>query len=284
MVNKIFKKFDKQVDELVKLGKPKIAFGLKEIDEEILKSLEKSKKYAKITIVGTSAVGSIKDFNLITDNKPEERIISLLVNNEVDGIIRGTLDDFKTYEIYEKMTGEKYTIVPGLLEDSLGRQFFISSASNPEGWEKEEKLKITEEIAEFVKGWGVKPKIAVLAGERHETYPRKKHVREGVVGILNQTYEDAEWVVENLKNKGYDAENLAIDSNIAIENDYNILVPVNGMVGNQMFRILLSCGGKILSATRLGLSHFYEDNSRSEKDFTFHIKWITALINKKKHE
>ena len=53
------------------------------------------------------------------------------------------------------------------------------------------------------------------------------------------------------------------------------------MVGNQIFRVVLFCGGKVLSATRLGFSRPYEDNSRTEKDFEFHVKWLVALINKK---
>ncbi len=281
-MKKEFQVFNQKVEELVKLGKPKIAFGLKEPNEEILKSLKKGKKYADIILVGPEAIKDIKGFEKVIDGEPEKKLASMLTNDEVEGIIRGTIDDFTTYETYEKLTGEKYTLGPGLCEDPLGRQFFLSSASNPEGWDKEERLRIAEGIAEFIKEWGIEPKIAVFTGRRHETYPRKKDIREGIDGILNKTYEDAEWIVAKLKEKGYEAQNWAIDLNPAVEDGCNLLVPVNGMVGNQMFRVLLFCGGKILSATRLGLSRPYEDNSRTEKDFLFHVKWLVALINKKK--
>lgn len=283
-MKKEFQIFNQKVEELVKLGKSKIAFGLKEPNEEILKSLKKSKQYANIVLVGPESIKDIDSFEKIIDNNPEEKIASMLVEGEVEGIIRGTIDDFTTYEAYEKLTGEKYTFCPGLLEDPNGRQFFITAASNPEGWDKEERLKATITIANFVKEWGIKPKIAVLTGRRHETYPRKKDIKEGVDGILNKTYEDAEYITEKLKEKGYNAKNWAIDLNPAVEDGCNVICPVNGMVGNQMFRVLLFCGGKILSATRLGLSRCYEDNSRTEKDFEFHIKWLVAMINKKKNE
>ena len=276
--------FNQKVDDLVKLGKPKIAFGLKEIDNDILDSLKKGKKYADIILVGNKSIKEVEDFEFVINANPQRKIAKMLADDEIDGIIRGTIDDFKTYETYEKLTGEKYTFCPGLLEDPKGRQFFITSASNPEGWDKEEKLEKACLIADFIKDWGIDPKIAVFTGERHETYPRKKHIREGVVGILNKTYEDAEWVVKNLKEKGYDAKNWAIDLNPAVEAGANILVPVNGMVANQIFRVLLFCGGKILAATRLGLSRFYEDNSRTEKDYLFHVKWLVAMINKKKYD
>ncbi|MEK7543048.1 MAG: hypothetical protein AAB503_01970 [Patescibacteria group bacterium] len=277
-----FQVFNQKVEELLKLGKPKIAFGLQSPDEEVLKSLRDGQKYADIMLVGHDAIKGISGFEVVIDKNPEEKLASILASDAVDGIIRGTIDDFKTYETYEKLTGEKYTFGPGLLEDPFGRQFFISSASNPEGWDREERLRISRGVAEFIKAWGIEPKIAVFTGERHDTYPRRKHIRDGVVGILNKTYEDAEWIVEQLKKDGYNAKNWSIDLNPAVEDGCNLLIPVNGMVGNQMFRVLLFCGGKVLSATRLGLSRCYEDNSRTEKDFVFHVKWLVAMINKKK--
>lgn len=276
--------FDQKIEELTKLGKPKIAFGLKEPNGEILESLKRGQKYANIVLVGPEAIEDVQGFELVIDNNPEGKLASILANDEVEGIIRGTIDDFKTFEAYQKLTGEKYIIGPGLMQDPFGRQFFLSPASNPEGWEKEERLKIAQGIAGFVREWGIEPKIAVFTGERHETYPRKKHIREGVVGILNKTYEDAEWIVSQLKEKGYEAKNWAIDLNPATEAGYNILIPVNGMVGNQIFRVLLFCGGKILACPRLGLSRCYEDNSRTEKDYEYHVKFLVASINKKRRK
>lgn len=281
-MEKEFQEFNNKVEELVKLGRPRIAFGLKEPNKEILDSLEKGIEYADIILVGPEAIKDVEGFEKVIDEKPEEKLASMLANGEVEGIIRGTVDDFTTYEAYQKLTGEKVTFDSGLLEDPKGRQFFLTAASNVEGWTKEERLDMALRTAEYAKEWGVEPKIAVFTGRRHETYPRKKDIREGVDGILNKTYEDAEWIVLELKKRGFNADNWAIDLNPAVEDGCNILVPVNGMVGNQMFRVLLFCGGKILSATRLGLSRVYEDNSRTEKDFLFHVKWTVALINRKK--
>lgn len=284
MLKENFRFFNQKVEQLVKLGKPYIAFGLKEPNKEILESLKKGQKYADIALVGPEAIKDIEGFELIIDENPEEKLASMLANDEVEGIIRGTIDDLTTFEAYQKLTGEKCTFCPALLEDPLGRQFFLSPTSNPEGWEKEERLEFAQNIAEFVKEWGIEPKIAVFTGRRHETYPRKKDIKEGVDAILNKTYEDAEWMVSNLKEKGYEVKNWAIDLDLAVEAGYNLLVPVNGMVGNQIFRVLLFCGGKILSGTRLGPSRYYEDNSRNEKDFEFHVKWLVAMINKKKND
>lgn len=276
--------FDQRINELAKLGQPKIAFGLKEPDKEILASLETSKKHADIVLVGPEAIKDVKGFEVIVNNEPEVKIASMLASDEVAGIVRGTIDDFKTFEKYKELTGDQDSINPGFFQDPKGRKFFMAPASNPEAWEKEERYELAKAIAEFIKDWGIEPKIAVFAGTRHETYPRKKHIKEGVVGILNKTYEDAEWIVEKLTKDGFNAKNWAIDLNPAVEDGYNIIIPVNGMVGNQIFRVLLFCGGTILAAPRLGLSKLYEDNSRTEKDFEYHIKWLVALINNKSRE
>lgn len=274
--------FKAKVEELLKLRKPKIAFGLKESDEKIIESLKQCKNIADIILVGPESLKKVADFPIIVSRSPEKKLADLLVRGEVDGIIRGTVDDFKTYEAYQKLTNENYTILPGLVEDPMGRQFFISPASNPEGWEKEERLMLASEIGKFLNEWKLKPKIAIFSGERHETYPRKKDTRDGVTGVLNKTYEDAEWIVEQLTKQGYDAKHWSIDLNLAVEDGYNVLIPVNGLVGNQIFRVLLFCGGKIIASPRIGLSKPYEDNFRSEKDFEPHVRWLTAWINSRK--
>lgn len=279
------KLFNEKVEQFAKRNKVNIAFGLQDPDAQILESLVRAKEYAEITLVGPKAIENIKGFHLEINDTPEERLAAMLAHDEVEGIVRGTIDDFKTFEAYQKLTsGEKTTFSPAVLEDPKGRQFMITAASNPEDWSKEDRLQHVLLNCEFMRDWGIEPNVAVLTGERHETYPRRKHIRDGVVGILNKTYEDAEWIVEECAKKGFRAKNWAIDLNPAVEAGANIICPVNGMVGNQMFRVLLFCGGKILTATRLGLSRLYEDNSRTEKDFFFHVKWLAALINKKRQQ
>lgn len=274
--------FDQKIEELANRGKVKIAFGLKESNEEILESLERGRKYADIILVGTEAIKDVEGFEKIIVENPEEKIAEMLAKDEVEGIIRGTIDDFKTVDAYQKLTGQKRGLNPAFMEDAKGRQFFMTPCSNPEAWDKEGKLERAEGIAEFMKQWGVEPKIAIFCGRRHETYPRKKDLREGVDGILNQTYEDADWIAGKLVEGGYDAKNWSIDLNPAVEAGCNLLIPANGMVGNQVFRAFLVSGGKMIAVPVLGMKHCYEDNSRTERDYEPHVKWLAAWINSKK--
>ena len=52
--------------------------------------------------------------------------------------------------------------------------------------------------------------------------------------MLNKSYEDAEWIVAELQRGGYTTKNWAIDLNPAVEDGCNIMIPVNGLVGNQI--------------------------------------------------
>ena len=279
--------FEKIIKERIKLGKPKIAFGLKELNKEILKSLEKSKKYASIILVGPKNISRIKGFEKALSQNPEQKLAEMLFNREVDGIVRGTIDDFKTFEAYESLIGKtkaKKMIILGLLEDFYGRQFFVSEGSNPYGWAKQEKTKACEGIIKFMKEeLEIKPKIGFITGVRHETYRRKKNIKKWPQSYLNQTYKDAEYCVRYFKKKKVQARNYAIEIETAVEDGCNIIVPPNGLVANQIFRtLILIGGGKILTASRTNLPHPYEDNSRSETDFEPHIRWLVAWINGKK--
>ena len=279
--------FEKIIRERIKLGKPKIGFGLKEPNKEVLKSLVKSKKYAEIILVGPKAINSVKGFQKIISEEPEKELAKVLFNEEVEGIIRGTIDDFKTFEAYSALIGKekaKEMIELALMKDFYGRQFFVSQGSNPFGWTKEEKIKDCEGIIRFMKAeLDIKPKIGLITGVRHETYARKKEIKEGVQGILNQTYEDADFIVDYFAKKGINAKNYAIEIETALKEECNIIVPPNGMVGNQIFRTLAFLGGgSLLTGSRANLPHPYEDNSRGETDFETHIRWLVAWINGRK--
>lgn len=276
--------FDIYINGYMEHEKPRIAMGLQYPEKVIIENLRMAREYAHITLVGPPAIKDIEGFCIEIAEVPEERLVSMLCEKEVEGIVRGTVDDLKTYELYRARTGQKNAANPGVLEIPRGHQFMLSPLSNPEGWGKEERYEIALAISEFMSSHNLKIKMAVFTGVRHGTYGRRVNIRDGVVGTLNKTYEDAEWIVHSLAKVGHDSQNYAIDLNRAIEDGCNVLIPVNGMVGNQIFRAVLFCGGKVLATPRLGLPHCYEDNSRTEKDFVPHIKWLVASINRGKKQ
>jgi predicted methyltransferase MtxX (methanogen marker protein 4) len=276
--------FQSRVGELLKLGRPTIGFGLAELNDAIVSSLEDSTQHAKIVLVGPPAIAGkskIGRFEVTVDEKPEERLAQMLATDQVAGIVRGTLDDLKTTQAYERLTGEKYTSGPALLEDPSKRQFFMTPLSNTRGWTKESRLSDARELARFVSAWNVEPTIAIYAAAREVR--KDPQDSDPVTQMLNQTFVDADSIASELRGDGYRAENLNIEFDRGVSAGFNIHVLVNGMVGNQILRAFMVCGGKIVAATRLGLSRVWEDNSRTETDYRFHVRWTAALINMRKH-
>ncbi len=119
--------FYEKVDKFTRLDRPTIAFGLLEVDHEILKSLKRGARYAQIKLVGPRAIKSVKGFDVLVDEQPEKRLATMLARGEVDGIIRGTVADTPTREAYKKLTGEWYSSNPALCEVREGterKEFF----------------------------------------------------------------------------------------------------------------------------------------------------------------
>lgn len=279
--------FEKVVGRGLQSRKPRIGFGLREPHPGILRSLHKAKRYAHITLVGPKSISAIKGFEKVISSEPESKLAELLSDKAVEGIVRGTIDDFKTFEAYSSRIGKAKArklkeLV--LLEDAKGRQFFLSEASNPGSWSRADKKKNCQAVIDFMKTeLNITPKIGFITGIRHESYQRKRKIKEGVQGVLNRTYEDAETLSRYFRGRKVYAKNYAIEIETAIQDGCNIIVPPNGMVGNQIFRTLtLIGGGRVLTASRIHLPDPYEDNSRSEVDFENHLKWLVAWINSKK--
>jgi predicted methyltransferase MtxX (methanogen marker protein 4) len=277
--------FSEKVNQFIALDRPTIGFGLAEPNREILKSLAKA-NCANIIIVGPPEIQFLDHFRVVVDKCPEEKLAAMLAAKEVDGIVRGTIDDLMTREAYKQITGESPKFTPSLLETPPGidektpKQFFIGPLSNRDGWTKARRFQEAKGTADFVNEWGIEPKIAIYTGVREKTRERTKNETDEVVRMLNATFDEAEEIVKQLGAEGYSAKNWTIDFDRAVREDYNIHIPVNGLVGNQLYRMLLVCGGRPLAAPLLGLSRPWEDSSRNEIDYEFHVRWLTAMINK----
>jgi predicted methyltransferase MtxX (methanogen marker protein 4) len=277
------KMFEAKVREYLKQGRvSKIGFGLLERNNEILSSLRRCKSFADITLVGPPGAVKGLGFDYVEDDEPEVRLATMLTTQQIDGLVRGTLDDKKTIAAYTSLTNERDTVCPALLEIPSGRQFFLGPVSNSDGWTKEERLAETKATAAFVSEWDIVPRIAVYTAIRTDTYKSTRGGPAHIQAVLDQTYDDAEWIVTELRRSGYNARNMTIDFDEAVKADYNLHVPINGMMGNQIYRALVACGGRVLTATRIGLKRPYEDNSRAERDFTPHVRWLAALINRRR--
>lgn len=273
--------FWSRVDELVAVRRPRLAFGLGHADTDVIQSLERAGQFAELMIVSPISVGQVSSHDTVVCDDPEKKISEMLFNNIVDGIVRGTIDDKRTLNAYLALSGERDTYCPTLMQDPLGQQYFVVPVSNSDGWTKEQRLDEGLAVAKFIMEWGISPKIAVYTSIRPDTYEANKDNNLAPYPDLCTTHDDALFLVQRLAMAGFFAQNRNIELNTSVEDGFNLHICVNGVVGNQVVRAVMACGGKFLTCTRIGLSRVYEDNSRTEKDFETHIRWAAALANKR---
>jgi len=261
--------------------KPKVGFGLAEYDPEIVDDLLACTDLADLVLVMPTIENRVPDFDCVFSEDPCKKLAEMLVGGVVDGVIRGTIDDQRTVDAYVKLTGETPGPEVSLLRMPNGEEFLLSPVSNVDGWSKESRLDSAISMADFARSFGVKPFCGISSGMRSETYGRRKNRPEAHHQSLSRTFEDANWIVDQLQSRSIPAKNIEVDINTAIIGGVNVVVPVNGMVGNQIARIILQCGGDILAVPRTGFSRPYEDNSRSEKKFRNHLLRLLSEIKGK---
>jgi len=262
--------------------KYKIAVGLEKFEDIRIQSLKRSREFAEIYIVTGEESNREKlcsDFEIIKSSTPEKKLISLLKSNEVDGILRGSLDAVTLHNEYFKIFGERSVTVPSLLNrDNI--YFFLTLLSGFHGWDKYEKLKEIESVAKFLKKNDISQKIAVFTAVRKKSLESKNDISDKIKQKLDETIIDADFIVDELIKKGFDAENREIELYQAIKAGFNILVPVNGIVGNQLFRAFIAGGFQNIFSPRLGVNQYFADNDRNQDDLYLHIKNLTICMSK----
>ena len=266
-----------RIIKLAKIKRRKIGISILWTDRVILDSLKKSKRIAEVIIYGKKLSG----FKNVPgkDLSVGVQMIRDFKAGKIDQLVRGQVDDLSMVEEAKKL----YDINPklrridiGLVQTSLGQEFFMTGASNPDLQTLKEKIYFSTAAAKWIKDFfKVTPKIAVMAT-----------CRPGSVGrdpVMTKTYEEAEATVKHLKSLGYYAENVNIEIERAVK-FANLVIPARGTIGNQIFRAIAYLShGKILACpTYFPGKLIYEDDSRNEKDWYPHILFAAALANMKK--
>ncbi|ACX72587.1 methanogen marker protein 4 [Methanocaldococcus vulcanius M7] len=211
------------------------AIGLGENKDEILKAVEKLEEEGI-------------DIELIRDPK---RLVDKLIRGEIEGAVRGSLPSSKVIPYLKSKIGKFYRT--SILKNPFTGDIFLLSPVGIDDISEEEeervkdKIKIINLASNFLRSVGIEPKVALLSGGRLGDLGRSKTV--------DRTILEAELVLNHIKKKN---KNLEIDHRgILIEEylkeGYNIIIPMDGISGNLIFRCLAlvcrvsGCGAIILS-------------------------------------
>lgn len=265
---------------LKKAGKKrrKIGIAIMRPIPETIKSLKKAAKYAGILVIGAK----VKGFeNIVEDDqdKASEILIDQLKNKKVEAIVRGQVKDSTTLDVFYKKFGMEP--IPSNRKTFIGIMhkkpytFFVTTCSIYQGMTLEDKIyEVEKNIKHMKEEFSLAPKIGIMSSLR-PTSKVGKYPELDKVAKLNSD------LCNYLKGKGYDAKEYYFEYETAVWENCNLIVPSTGLVGNAWMKALLYLGGwELLACNYLDLGVVYEDGTRNEKDFFWHIVHATALLNK----
>lgn len=207
-------------------------------------------------------------------SNPAAHLALAFQRGEIDGLVRGVNDDFTFQSTMREVFGCPPFLRLAILRDTHGRSFAMGPVSAAEASTLEERKDYAWRCCTFLEKFGIVPRAAVMAGCRSGSRTKNRTNQD--------SWEDAEAVTAYLKGKGISAANYEIELDLAVQ-EANIVFPVNGLVGNQIYRSLVFLGAGAVVAvpafTRMydPLLVCYEDNSRNENEYGQHIRAAMAL-------
>ncbi len=191
------------------------------------------------------------DFEVIL-TKSEDELIDMLLNKEVDAVVRGSLSSTNILSILRKKYSRK--IYRASFLELKDHKFLLAPVGIDEVDNLYDKLNITELGAEFLLTLGIKPKIGTISGSRPEDIGRSPKIDYFIEETLNLT--------EIMKNK-YFIKDYLIEE--AVKDNVNFILAPEGISGNLIFRTLVFLGSTIShGALVLGINEIFVDTSRSQ--------------------
>lgn len=191
------------------------------------------------------------DFEVLI-TKSEDELIHMLLNNEVDAAIRGSLNAGKIMKVLKEEYGR--TIYRVSLLDIDGHKFFLGPVGIDEGDNFKDKLNIIKLGAEFLSMLGITPRIGVISGARLQDIGRSQKVDVFI--------DDSKKLIETIKDK-YLIKHYLIEE--SIKDKANLILAPDGISGNLIFRTLVFLGStRSYGAVTLGIDKIFMDTSRSQ--------------------
>lgn len=215
-----------------------------------------------------NAIGEIKSYQLnnsphqskiklISSIEPEKEMITSLIKNKINAIVRGSFKSSKFLKLLKDSLKVKNIYRLALLETANGVQFFYGPVGIDECNNFNEKKKFIEKSLELFEKLKIKPKISILSGGRLTDVGRDKSIDE--------TIDDAENLVKYFRNQKPNIEifhdQILIEN--SIKNGANLILAPNGISGNLIYRTLIHLGnGKSYGAVYLDIKYILIDTSR----------------------
>ncbi|MHC1565266.1 MAG: methanogenesis marker protein Mmp4/MtxX [Candidatus Syntropharchaeales archaeon] len=250
----------------------KIALGIG--DPYILPMLKGVDAFVDLVLVSGSKIElSDLQFDLIVSDKPEEEIVDLLMDGEVDGAVRGSLPASKTLGYLKARSGLKNLARVALLKAKGNDPFLFAPVGIDEGEGKDARLKLIENGIWILESFGVDVKVGILSGGRVGDIGRSRRV--------DDTLEEGEAIADAISDMGYHAVHHEILIEDAVD-ESNLIIAPDGISGNLIFRTLTFLGGGSAwgAPVHHELGKIFVDTSRAGGSYLGSVKFAAALSGK----
>lgn len=226
-------------------------------NEEFLEEIKNksSDAYVRGSLSASSTITYLKDI-YSKNSKNKIARASLIKNNNADK--NNTHNNNYDGDINNNTTHNN-------TDNYIDNTFLLSPVGIDEGTTVESKLEISINACEFLINYGKTPKIAILSGGREEDKGRGKLIDE-MLDDSKELYINIKNYLETSKsiNKGT-VKNYNILIEEAINDNCNLIIAPNGIIGNLIFRsLILVSGWESYGAITLGINEIFIDTSRSQ--------------------
>jgi putative methanogen marker protein 4 len=251
-----------------------IGIGVGDVSESVQRDIESACEFADVVLIrdseGSRATEIETDLEIIYSESPEEELVRMLMDREIDACVRGTLSATKTLAYLRSALGVARLRRLSLLTTANRTPFFLAPVGIDEGNTARDKIDLACEGASYIARFGVRAKVAVISGGRFEDRGRSE--------IVDQSLADGEIVAERLRALGIDAEHYGILIEDAV-GDANFILAPDGITGNLIFRTLTFLGGGGgFGAPVLTDEVVFVDTSRVKTKYSDAIMLASALV------
>ena len=190
----------------------------------------------------------------ITTLMNDEELVNAILDPEIDSVVRGSLPASGVI----KQLKSRYPDISRATYVNGEYEFLLTPVGIDEGNTLEDKLKIAINCGNFLKKLSKTPKIAVLANGRKGDWGRSDEISTSI--------DESEKLTKLIKeNTDYKVKNYYILIEKAINDNCNIIIAPNGIIGNIIFRTLILLNSwPSYGAVTFGVDGIYVDTSRDQ--------------------
>ncbi len=248
----------------------RVAIGVVRVTPEFLAGLEDGAQFADIVAVGADVPGYE---SVCAESEPAigEALASLVASGRVDAVVRGQLYYTHYHESMNRQFGfSRDLMCPCLVQDLRENEWFLTPVVQHDDATVAGRCYLATQAARICEKLGVQPVIGVLAADNERGY----------LESVDESLDSAELIVKELKSRGYKQTRmfpLLIDKAAC---ECNIVVPMDGTLGNFVLRALGYLGGaNVVGGFNLTPRFVSIDTSRLYDRFGRAIEAAAAMTN-----